>query len=694
MRKLFFQSLRFRTIVLVLLGAIPPMLLAIWFASSYAAHIIRQEVRETLNLRAHDLADNVLRWDQMNVLAVRSLSENHNLADIDEKKHLPQLSTVYRLYPEIYGLATIDASGHVIARGTGRVKDRGNANTRDFFKRAMAGEEIIRDPIISRSFKQPIITFAAPIRKLPTLKLGDQGVLVAQLQKKLKERKYYKGEINSLYDTNTVEAVRRYQTEYFGLSATGITDPQTFDSIRYKEAKKPLYTQLPNKIVGVAVVATFLKDLGKIVGAVRLGKTGYAFLVDEKGQVLAHPETKFVTGTKLTNFNNYPPVKTLLEGNTGFYSFTDEQRVKWLSYGIRLDNNWSVVALQQQTEVLEKEQVFSQLTIMVAVVAVLSVSLLIWLVTTRLLKPIVKLTVAAKTLSAGEWHQHVTVKYQDELGTLADTFNQMAKQLRISFAILETKNEEAQKAREEAEEANKAKSMFVANMTHELRTPLNAIIGYSEMLQEEAEDMGQEDFVPDLKKIASAGKHLLALINDVLDFSKVEAGKMELFLENFEVSTMVQDVIATIEQVVEKNNNRLVIEHPKELGAMYADVTKIRQCLFNLLSNASKFTEQGQVILEIIRDNVNGEDWVIFKVSDTGIGMTQEQIDKLFQAFSQADSSTTRKYGGTGLGLVITKQFCQMMGGNIRVESEFGKGSIFTIHLPAIVKEYNETEQS
>jgi signal transduction histidine kinase len=704
MKKLFFHSLRFRMIALVLIGVVPPMLVAIWFASSNAAHIIRQEVTENLAFRANDLADNVSRWDQMNVLVVRSLSENRELSTLEEEKHLPPMSTIYRLYKEIYGLATLDGEGIVIARGTGKIKERSNASAREYFKRAMAGEEIIRDAIISRSFKEPIITFAAPIRKLPTLKLGDQSILVAKLQEKLTERKYYQGEITGFYDEKTQEAVRQYQTKYFGLPATGIADPLTFDLIKYKApipqvkhslqiAKQALSEDQTGDIVGVAVIATFLNDLGKVIGAVQLGKTGYAFLVDEKGRVLAHPEAKFVTGEALTNLSTYPPVKTVLEGHTGFYNFTDDNNIKWLSYGVPLANHWNVIALQQESEVLEKERFFLQLATLIAIVAVLSVMIFIWLVASQLLKPILKLTQAAKKLSKGQWQQHVTVKQQDEVGTLANTFNQMAKQIRISFSILETKNEEAQKARVEAEDANKAKSIFVANMTHELRTPLNAIIGYSEMLQEEAEDMGQEDLIPDLEKIATAGKHLLALINDVLDFSKVEAGKMELYLEEFEINTMLQDVISMVKQVIEKNSNHLRVNCPKNLGMMQADVTKVRQCLFNLLSNAGKFTEKGTITLNAKRYFQNDEEWINFNVSDTGIGMTTNQIEKVFQAFTQADASTTRKYGGTGLGLVITKQFCQMMGGEVNVDSQFAKGSTFSIYLPVIVKK-PETENS
>jgi signal transduction histidine kinase/CheY-like chemotaxis protein len=319
-----------------------------------------------------------------------------------------------------------------------------------------------------------------------------------------------------------------------------------------------------------------------------------------------------------------------------------------------------------------------------------------------------------------------------ELGQLTEGFNQMLAEIQGRDAELEqhrrhlseqvaertrelsrvnadlvAAKERAEEARAAADAANRAKSHFLANVSHELRTPLNAIIGYSEMLQEEVGDLGVAALGPDLQKIHTAGKHLLALINDILDLAKVEAGKMTLFLETFDIATAVRDVAATVEPLIAKNGNRLEVVCPDGVGSMHADLTKVRQTLFNLLSNASKFTENGLITLRVERrtgDEEQGEGWksaneglpallaprpsplVTFSVSDTGIGMTPAQLGKLFRAFGQADPSTTRKYGGTGLGLVISQRFCQLMGGDLAAVSEAGRGSTFTVTLPAEVR--------
>ena len=243
--------------------------------------------------------------------------------------------------------------------------------------------------------------------------------------------------------------------------------------------------------------------------------------------------------------------------------------------------------------------------------------------------------------------------------------------------------EQLRRAKEVAEEASRSKSQFLANMSHELRTPLNAIIGYSELLREEADEMGEAGFCEDLQKIEKAGKHLLDLINGVLDIAKIEAGKIELHVEEFDIAEMLSEVGSTITPLIEKKNNRLQINIGPSLGTMQTDLTKVRQSLFNLLGNAGKFTENGVVTLSARRETYAQHDWIVIDVTDSGIGMTDEQAARIFEAFTQADSSTTRKFGGTGLGLTITREFCRLIGGEATVQSSLGLGSTFTLRLPA-----------
>jgi len=258
---------------------------------------------------------------------------------------------------------------------------------------------------------------------------------------------------------------------------------------------------------------------------------------------------------------------------------------------------------------------------------------------------------------------------------------------------------------EAAEAASTAKSIFLANMSHELRTPLNAIIGYSEILQEESEEYGYTEIIPDLDRIRTSGRHLLSLINDILDISKIEAGRMDLYLETFDIAALIEEVASTAAPLIEKNGNTLDLRQISNIGTMHADITKVRQILLNLLSNAAKFTKNGTITLTANREQISGDshegkpekssqsevnshasipskEFLVFHCIDTGIGMNPDQLQRIFQPFIQADASTTRKYGGTGLGLAISQRFCQMMGGNISLQSQEGVGSTFTIRLP------------
>jgi len=287
------------------------------------------------------------------------------------------------------------------------------------------------------------------------------------------------------------------------------------------------------------------------------------------------------------------------------------------------------------------------------------------------------------TLSQNGESRHYSLR----ISPLRNERGRISGRLLVFRDITERKHAEQElvQAKEAAEAANRAKSTFLANISHELRTPLTVIIGYSEMLQEDAHELGYADFVPPLETIQTSGNHLLNIINDILDLSKIEAGQVEMTIVTFDVTQLTHDTLTIARTLIDRNDNVLIAHLADDLGQMRSDLTKVRQILLNILSNAAKFTEQGTITFRAERVALNGEDWLHFTITDTGIGITREQMERLFHPFMQADSSTTRKYGGTGLGLAISRRFCNLLGGDITAYSEAGQGTTFTIALPAAI---------
>ena len=448
--------------------------------------------------------------------------------------------------------------------------------------------------------------------------------------------------------------------------------------------------------VGVLSVTLDLQDVDSLIRErTGLGDTGTTYLV---GQL--ERSNTFIASDKdnqsVEDINSFAiDAATAGQNGSGLYqNYIDEPVIgvyRWLD-----DQSLALLAEINQQEAFAPARALARNILLIGFGATGLLLSGIFLLSRRITQPIAAITEAAIHLENGQLDQSIPVVRQDEIGILAQTFNRMAQQLKESFAALEESNQELEfrvsertaeleEAKEAAESATRTKSAFLANMSHELRTPLNSIIGYSEILQEEAELSGDEDSIPDLRKIQGSSRHLLNLINSILDLSKIEAGRMELQLAPMSIIDLAQDVMETIHPVAEAKFNTVVLDNASTVDSIESDFDKLRQCLLNLLSNANKFTQEGELTLTIKTISYQTENYLEFIVTDTGIGMAKDQLEKIFEAFTQADTALTRRYGGTGLGLTITREFVRMLGGTISAQSELGKGSAFTILIPQVV---------
>ncbi|MDX1812348.1 MAG: ATP-binding protein, partial [Gammaproteobacteria bacterium] len=460
------------------------------------------------------------------------------------------------------------------------------------------------------------------------------------------------------------------------------------------------------KVKSIIVAELDINVLESLRKKIKFGQGGHSAFVDENGRALVHPNPAWAAEAK--DLSHINVVQKMMQGKTGvteFYSpFIKENMV--VGYTSVPNLGWGIMVPQPKSEV---EHMVNRLLLVQFEWAIIGLAIAIiagLLISRWVTVPVNRLVSGTKQLLANGFKGNLPQpdgmaprEIQDlshALSTLNFGFQDSQKEINKLNESLQVKvdeatsqlreaNEKLEVAAHDAEQASRAKSSFLANMSHELRTPMNAIIGYSEILEEEAVESSYNELIPDIQKIQHAGKHLLSLISDILDLSKIEAGKMEMYLETFNLEALISDITNTIEPLADRNNNQFEIITDDDLGDVHADITKLKQIVFNLLSNAFKFTHNGSVKLTVKKQDFHGKQMVSFTVSDSGIGMSREQLNGLFIEFAQADASTTKKYGGTGLGLAISRFFAHMMNGDIAVESEPNKGSTFTLTIPVVV---------
>lgn len=470
------------------------------------------------------------------------------------------------------------------------------------------------------------------------------------------------------------------------------------------------------KVDSVVLMLINLKSLWWILQEQRIGKTGYVYVVDSQLDLLGHPDQSLVLkGLNLRNTS--VPIAQLMNQAVGeILPYKNLQGADVIGVAMYdLHNNWWVVVELPTDEAFAPLRRMVQKYTLVFILAAfftIATVLVFSKITTR---PLNRFNQRMARIAKGERNVRFDVPPSSELAMLAQGFNKMAGSLdqrimeleqsrenlrksqaeivalntslqdRVDYSTreLQITNQRLAAAAAEATHASQAKSRFLANMSHELRTPLNAIIGYAEMLQEDPALTQKSECSSDLERIKIAAHHLLNLIDNILDLSKIEAGKVELNFSTINIENLLQQVQSTVMPLIDKRSNHFELNCPSNVGSMVSDEVRVRQIIINLLGNAFKFTENGTISLDVRRIQQNNMNWVEFGVRDTGIGMTAEQLEKLFKPFTQADSSTTRRFGGTGLGLAISRNLCLLLGGDVKVTSALGKGTAFTVHLPA-----------
>ena len=603
--------------LVVLGGVLPVMLVAIYIASDRAAKKIRNEAKENLTIKTKTLAESVSRWEESNILALGTLTEQPDIISMDPEQQKPVLDTIANNYEHIYLAHTVDKNGWIIARSDGK-KPGGYRADRTWFKSPMAGANLTRQLLISRTIEQPALCLSAPIKK-------DQ--------------------LN---------------------------------------------------ILGVTAICSDLKALTQQVGQLKFGETGYAFIVDESGAVLAHPNPKYLSGSKLKYVSYYPPVKYFLSNNRNndIFNFFDE--VDWISYQVRLNNGWGVIVVQEKAEFFKSEQEFKNLAFFIAGVAVLTVSFVTSILANHLIAPITNLTNAASAIASGKFERNININRQDELGVLANAFNQMKANLKSLFASLEHRIEQRtsqlKQAKDAAEKssaialaANQSKDRFIANISHELLTPLNSIIGYNRLVQQDKNiNLTYSKY---LKIVEKSSVHLLSLISDLLDISQSQLNQITLHPTDLELETFLNEVIDMMSMRAKEKNIELKHEYQDLPQWIQIDEKRLRQILINLLNNAIKFTDMGKVTLKVtvlpsIKKNHDSppQEKLRFSIIDTGVGMTREDLKKIFKPFEQAGDIKSRN-AGVGLGLSVVSELVKLMGGQLRVKSQFGRGSIFWLDI-------------